>query len=81
MTPRGMIFYMSRTPEPPSLRIEADLRRRVSAGEWTEGQALPSVAKLADEYGVARATVAKVLKRLEVDGLVRIVPAWGTFKT
>ncbi len=44
-------------------------------------EALPSVATLAAHYGVARATVAKVLRRLEADGLVRVVPAWGTFRT
>lgn len=73
--------FMPRAPEPPSRRVEADLRKRIAAGEWESDEALPSVATLAEHYGVARATVAKVLKRLEADGLVRVVPAWGTFKT
>lgn len=73
--------FMPRAPEPPSLRIEADLRSRIAVGEWQTDEALPSVASLAAHYGVARATVAKVLRRLEADGLVRIVAAWGTFRT
>ena len=38
------------------------------------------MAALASEYGVSRATVAKALRRLADDGLVEIVPQWGTFR-
>ena len=31
--------------------------------------------------GVARNTVAKALRHLAEDGLVEIVPSWGTFRT
>jgi DNA-binding GntR family transcriptional regulator len=66
---------------PPSDRVEADLRDRIGAGEWASGQALPSVAALAEHYGVSRASVSKALRRLADDSLVEIVPAWGTFRT
>lgn len=69
-----------RTPEQPSVRVTSDLRRRVSAGEWQPDQALPSVAALAAEYEVSRATVSRALKTLESEGLVRIVSRWGTFR-
>jgi GntR family transcriptional regulator len=62
------------------VRVESDLRRRAAADEWATGEALPSVAELAAHYGVARGTVAKALRRMADDGLVRIVPAWGTFR-
>jgi DNA-binding GntR family transcriptional regulator len=65
----------------PSRRVEADLRRRIEADEWASGQALPSMASLAERYGVSRATVAKALRRMADDGLVEIVPQWGTFRT
>jgi GntR family transcriptional regulator len=65
----------------PSRRIEADLRRRIEADEWASGQALPSIASLAEHYGVSRATVAKALRRMADDGLVEVVPQWGTFRT
>jgi len=70
-----------RPRELPSRRVEADLRRRVDAGEWASGDALPSIATLAESYGTSRATVAKALRRLADDGLVEIVPQWGTFRT
>jgi DNA-binding GntR family transcriptional regulator len=65
---------------PPSARVEADLRARIEADEWTSGEALPSVAALAVHYQVSRASVSKALRRLADDGLVEIVPAWGTFR-
>ena len=60
--------------------MEADLRRRLVAGEWASGEALPPVAALAAEYSVSRGTVARALRALAADGLVRIVARWGTFK-
>jgi DNA-binding GntR family transcriptional regulator len=66
---------------PPSARVEADLRARIAAGEWDHGAALPSVAALAEHYAVSRASVSKALRRVADDGLVEIVPAWGTFRT
>jgi DNA-binding GntR family transcriptional regulator len=54
----------------PSRRVEADLRRRIEADEWASGQALPSIASL-----------AKALRRMADDGLVEVVPQWGTFRT
>lgn len=70
-----------RTPELPSQRVEAALRARISQGEWRPQERLPSVARLADEYGVARSTVVAALRRIEADGLVTIVSNWGTFRT
>ena len=78
----GKDHYVPPRPrELPSRRVEADLRRRVDAGEWASGDALPSIANLADAYGTSRATVAKAMRRLADDGLVEIVPQWGTFRT
>jgi len=72
---------VSRPRELPSRRVEADLRRRIGTGEWASGEALPSIASLAEYYDVSRATVAKALRRMADDGLVEIVPQWGTFRT
>lgn len=69
-----------RSPELPSARVTEDLRRRLESGEWETGEALPSVGKLADHYSASRTTIGKALKVLESDGLVTIVPRWGTFK-
>jgi DNA-binding GntR family transcriptional regulator len=77
----GKITFVGRAPERPSERIEADMRQRVASREWKSGEQLPSVAVLAKHYGVAGGTVARVLRKLADDGLVRTVPGWGTFRT
>jgi len=71
---------VTRQPELPSRRVEADLRRRIEAGEWESGEPLPTVAQLARDYEVGKGTVNKVLRALAEDGLVRIVRSWGTFR-
>jgi DNA-binding GntR family transcriptional regulator len=70
-----------RPPELPSARVEADLRRRLADGEWAPGEALPTVAALAREYGVGKGTVNKVLRTLADGGLVTVIRSWGTFRT
>jgi DNA-binding GntR family transcriptional regulator len=60
--------------------VAADLRRRIAAGEWPPGEALPTVAVLAEHYEVSKATVTRVLRILADEGLVRVVPRWGTFR-
>ena len=44
------------------------------------GEALPTVAALAEHYDVSKATVTRVLRILADEGLVRVVPRWGTFR-
>jgi len=55
------------------------LRRRIGAGEWAPGTALPTVAALAGQYGVSKATVTRTLGTLADEGLIRVVPRWGSF--
>ena len=69
-----------RPPQLPSVRVEADLRRRIAAGEWASGEALPTVADLARHYATSGATVSKVLRKLAADGLLTVIPSWGTFR-
>jgi DNA-binding GntR family transcriptional regulator len=64
----------------PGELIEADMRRRLTSGEWQSGEALPTLQELADHYRAARGTVAKVLRKLADDGLLVVRPRWGTFK-
>ena len=69
-----------RSPELPSVRVADDLRRRIQSDEWSVDEPLPSIAKLADQYDVSTATTRKALLALEREGLVRIIPRWGTFR-
>jgi DNA-binding GntR family transcriptional regulator len=71
---------MPRGPQRPGDTVLASLRDRINAGEWEPGDALPSNVALADHYGVARMTVMRALRVLQDEGLVRIVPRWGTFR-
>lgn len=60
--------------------MAADLRRRITEGEWQSGEALPTVAQLSEHYGVGKATITRVMRQLEAEALVRVVPRWGTFR-
>jgi DNA-binding GntR family transcriptional regulator len=71
---------MPRTEEFPSDRVLADLRRRIGVGEWDHGEALPAVARLADEYGVSRGAVSRALRLLASEGLIRVIPRWESFR-
>jgi DNA-binding GntR family transcriptional regulator len=57
-------------PAPAYQRIEADLRRRIAAGEWQPGTRLPTQDQLCDEYRVSSQPIKTALMRLEVAGLV-----------
>jgi GntR family transcriptional regulator len=69
-----------RSEQRPGERVEADLRARIAAGEWATGQALPSIAALAEHYQVSPGVIQRVHRKLAADDLVRIKPAWGVFR-
>ena len=70
---------MPRDHQLPSERVTADLRRRIDAGEWRPGEALPSVTDLSAAYRVSRATVSKALRVLVDEGKLVTRARWGTF--
>lgn len=66
-------------PVPPYQQLAAIIREQVRTGELAPGQRLPSVMKLAGQYGVAQITVQKALNLLKAEGLVVGVAGYGTF--
>ncbi|MFF4649704.1 GntR family transcriptional regulator [Streptomyces sp. NPDC001380] len=64
---------------PKYQRLAADLRRRIAAGEWQGGAALPVEAELETQYGVARNTVRLAVDVLVNEGLLIRVQGKGTF--
>lgn len=65
-------------PEPPYLRIVADIRRRIASGELRPGQRVPSTRQIVGDWGVAMATATKALATLRQEGVVRAVSGSGT---
>ncbi|MFD3652303.1 TetR/AcrR family transcriptional regulator C-terminal domain-containing protein [Streptomyces sp. NPDC058620] len=64
--------------DPPYLRIAADIRRRITSGELSPGDPVPSTRRITQDWGVAMATASKALAALAQEGLVRAVPGVGT---
>jgi len=59
--------------------IAGDLRRRLTAGEFSAGRLLPSEAELSEAYGASRVTVRKALDALRTEGLVDARQGFGWF--
>jgi DNA-binding transcriptional regulator YhcF (GntR family) len=68
---------MPRTPELPSARVDRLVRERVASE--APGTQLPPIKAWATELHTSRATLGRVLKGLESEGLITIVVGWGTF--
>lgn len=56
-------------------RLAADIRR----GEYRPGDRLPGERRLAENFGVCRATVVEALSSLEVRRIIEKIPQRGTF--
>lgn len=74
---------MEAAPLPPSTAPKAQLiarqmRARIAAQEWLQGERIPDEADLALEYGAARATVNKALQMLAGEGLLERKRRAGT---
>ncbi|QEU93258.1 GntR family transcriptional regulator [Streptomyces kanamyceticus] len=63
---------------PPFMQIADHFRQQIIDGVLTQDTKLPSVADIAEEWGVATATAAKGLKQLQAEGYVR-ASTQGTF--
>ena len=70
---------LSRSSVSRYIQLATLFRRRIETGEWQSGQQIPTVDELADEFGVARATIRQAIGLLESDGLVSRFRAKGTF--
>jgi GntR family transcriptional regulator len=57
-------------PRPTYQQVADDVRQMVAAGRYPPGTRLPSVRRLADEYGLAPQTVQNALRVLREEGLV-----------
>lgn len=66
--------------QPPYLQVADKLRKRLTEErEWPVGTALPSRAKLAEEYGVGTTVVQRAQERLIAEGLLEGRSGSGTY--
>ena len=63
----------------PYERVADDMSMRIQTGAWRPDQMLPARASLAEEYGVAMATVSRAVSLLAARGLLQIDDRRGTF--
>ncbi len=64
---------------PIYLQIENQVKNAIVAGGLKQGDALPSVRKMAVQLRINPNTVARSYQNLERDGVIRTVPGGGTF--
>jgi GntR family transcriptional regulator len=69
------------SPVPIAQQIHDGIVAGIISGELQDGQPLPSVRRLAVEYGVNPATVKKAYDQLQEDGLVLTAARSGTVIT
>lgn len=50
--------------------VKAEILRRIRAREWAPGALLPPETELAEEFGVARATVNRAMRELAEEGVL-----------
>jgi GntR family transcriptional regulator len=74
-----LVHVNSSSGIPIYLQIEMQLKHAIAAGALKQGDALPSVRKLASELRINPNTVARTYQNLERDGVIRTVPGGGTF--
>ena len=70
---------LSKGGVPRYTQLSTLFRRRIESGQWAKGQQIPTIDELADEFGVARATIRQAVGLLEAEGLVSRFRAKGTF--
>ena len=64
--------------QPEYLRIAADLRSRISSGEWGPGDQIPTIPELCEHYRVSQTTIRNALDLIRNEGLVESRARAGT---
>ncbi len=59
-------------------KIKADMRHKITRGEWKPGILLPNELDLAKQYGAARATVNRAMRELVEEGFIERKRKAGT---
>jgi GntR family transcriptional regulator len=68
--PQSRHPVLGASPIPRYIQLADIFRQRIARGVWHEGEMLPSIEKLMEEFSVARVTVRQAVKLLSGEGLV-----------
>lgn len=74
-----MCPIQAESPTPKYRQLADLLRERITQGELSPGDRIPSESQLGDAYRLSRITIRQALADLERDGLLERVPGKGTF--
>jgi DNA-binding GntR family transcriptional regulator len=69
---------MSVDRTPPYLQVVKAIQDRIVSGDLAEGDEVPSIRKIAEEWEISQATAMKALATLRASKLVESVPGKGT---
>jgi GntR family transcriptional regulator of arabinose operon len=64
---------------PKHRQVFAELRTQIAAGQWAQGQRLPSEAELSRQFGASRITVGRAMRDLQEAGLVERRAGSGSY--
>lgn len=73
------ILLSNASPSPIYEQILRQVRAQILSGELTEGEALPSIRKLAQSLQISVITTKRAYDELEREGLIDTVGGKGTF--
>jgi GntR family transcriptional regulator len=73
------ILISNSSPDPIYEQIVRQVKSQIISGELAEGEALPSIRKLAHELQISVITTKRAYEELEKEGLIDTVGGKGTF--
>lgn len=74
-----MVVMLDRTSGVPAFRqVAADMREKITAGEYPSGSRLPTERELVDTYGVLRPTIRDAVNLLRSEGIIVAEHGRGT---
>jgi DNA-binding GntR family transcriptional regulator len=75
--PDGAVDHLAY--EAPYRQLAGILKARIERGDWDPGRPIPSEARLAEHYGVARNTVRRSIALLVDQDVLVVAPQRGTY--
>ena len=73
------IIISNRSDDPIYIQIENRIKAAIISGEIREGDALPSMRRLAKELRISMITTKRAYEELEKDGFIRTVAGKGCY--